>query len=294
MREDLLSSGMASLAQAGETPTWFTGHFGAAAIAGYFLLNDFSLEPPVVRLIGAKLDLMVESFPTLFPPSPAAEAREDEACAIVRELESAIATVANSGHAVIYGSLALRAMRQDPALQTASACRNIAALIAAASQHDPDRYYGWGDIAGVDVPDEAIAKDASIDELTRIAVSECALVYPDEEIAGKRHFFNGEKIHGVTLAQALADLSASGHDALAQKGRAALRKQLYLSRQTPPDVTRTSPTTDLVPTQEEFWRAKPVDGLHVVKLSYAALAAADRLETPRPELLAALASVWNL
>ena len=295
MREDLLPIGIASLSKAGEGEAWFSGHFGSAIIAGYFLLNEFALDPPVIRLIAAKLDLILESFPAFFPsPPPGNEPPVEEASAILQQLEPAVLRVANSGHAVIYASLALRAMQRAPALQTASLCQNVATLVAATAQHDPSRYYGCDDPAAADIPEDALPEVSNLDALTRAAIAECERVYPDEEIAGRRHFFNGEKIHGVTHAQALADLAGLGHSSLAEKGRASLRRQLYLSRQTPPDPSRTSPRTELIPSQQDFWRAKATDGFHLVKLSYAALAAADRLQLPRAEVLGALAAVWNL
>ena len=297
MRDDLLSIGLASLSKAGESGVWFSGHFGGAVISGHFLLNEFALEPAVARLIEAKLDEIVDTFPAFFPtarPTPGTDPRVAEPEAILEQLEPALGRVANSGHAVIYASLALRAMRLDTSLQTESSCRNIADLVAAASQHDPNRYYGFDDPSAVELPSEGLPDAGSLDALTRAAIAECAVVYPDEEIAGRKHFFNGEKIHGVTHAQALADLAVLGHGSLVAQGLASLRKQLYLSRQQPPEPKRTSPRTQLIPTQPEFWRTKPADGLHVVKLSYAALAAADRLGAPRPEILGALAAVWNL
>ena len=75
-----------------------------------------------------------------------------------------------------------------------------------------------GSPSAVELPPSAIPRASSLDALTRTAIAECAVVYSDEEVAGQRHFFNGEKIHGVTHAQALADLRALGHAALAETG----------------------------------------------------------------------------
>ena len=54
-----------------------------------------------------------------------------------------------------------------------------------------------------------------------------------DKYAGQYYFFAGEKLHGITHAQALLDLSLLGYPELAKKGLPGLNKQLELVEKRP-------------------------------------------------------------
>lgn len=291
MRDDLRAAGVRALAHAG-SENWFFGHLGASAIAAHSLLNDFGLPDDVRGPIEALCDRIVDGSPQRFGDAAASGADPCEPKPILTAVGGALRSLRNSGHGIIYATLGLRAMSEDPALCTTAHCDGITRLVAAAQDDSPQRYYGFDDYTRVAPSADEVPDFRSLDEALAYAVAECATAFADAEIDGRRHFFRGEKVHGVTYTWALCELERLGHGELARRGLALARQMLLLGRQRPPGNSEPLAPAPSTPAEPSFWTAV-TDPFHALKLSYAALGAADRLGRPRGALLRALGPVWS-
>ncbi len=101
------------------------GHLGAAVMAGYFFGEDHpDLDPAVVtaiesdlkRIMGGKESIWFDpkkagiTAAELFKPFPKEPAKKDPVDAITKALAVNIAKTRQSGHNVIFASIALRAL----------------------------------------------------------------------------------------------------------------------------------------------------------------------------------------
>lgn len=272
---DRMKLGLTGLARAGAVG-WFPGHFGAAVLAGHFLLGRRDLPAEVKEEIATQTDAIPGLAPKLFVPFPEAAALPDAEARLVEALAPNVRKLAKSGHGVIYGSLALRALRERPELATAEIVLGLEKLFASARDDAPDRYWGVADYHAAPMPSDP-PPYASLDELARRAFDEMEVVYPEQQIDGETYYFSGEKLHTFTYAQALCDLDSLGYGALAREGLEPHRKHLALSRMTPPsgEPKRPAPDATFTPLTLHYWKRDRFDD-HALKLAYAALALLDR------------------
>lgn len=243
MLEDrYLYAGLCALARAHRAGA-MSGHLGAAAVAAWLFTHDFEgLPEETCRALAREVDrleqgeetvwfdpvktgLTVADFFEPFEPSP----RLDNAPAVlVNELWRSVDRLRQSGHNVIFGALALRALRQRGEMAEAAIVQGLDRLLALFKDAGPGRGYygrarGWlaGSVAPR-APEAEVPPYESPLEAARVALKLVA-----EHAHEHRRGFGG-LFHIINHACALIDLEMLGYRDLARAGVAAHRDHVRL------------------------------------------------------------------
>lgn len=268
-----LHRGLSAMAHAHRANS-MAGHLGAAVVAGYFFGEDQpDLSAAVIDGVERELDRIVAgdeslwfnpdvagvTIPQLFELVPITDVREDRIIELPSALSENIGQLRQSGHNVIFASIAIRALQNHPQFAAAEMIDGLVQLIRSFDDAGPGRGYygeaqGWieGDPSSLppdplppyrDLPAMA---DAVIDELIASA--------------SLRRRGYGSLFHIINHAAALIELSRLGFDDLAQRGLPAHHVHLRLW-QALPDVSAelgSLEAADYDPLTPEYWQP-PVD-----------------------------------
>jgi hypothetical protein len=226
------------------------GHLGAAVVAGYFFGEDHQdLDPKVHAAIQQELDRIIRgdeslwynqqkagiTITELFDPFPEEEPQPEQIATIATALARNIGKTRQSGHNVIFASIAIRALHDHPRYATPAIIGGIVKLISAFNGAVPGRgYYGQqrGWITGDKVPlptDAGFPLYESEQAMTRVVLDELI------ESGSKRRQGFGGLFHIINHAAGLTELSVLGYRDLARKGLAAHHHHVRLW-QSLPDV----------------------------------------------------------
>ncbi len=246
-----------------------SGHLGAAVVAGYFIGEQHpDLDEKVYTGIEAELERIIRgesvfspkkdaalNAPAMFEPFAKEQPQENLIDGIADALWRNINSTRESGHNVIFASIAIRALKDHPDLATPSITDGVRKLIARFDNASPGSgYYGKarGRIDGRKIllphndgippfPDLQAMADAVVDDLI-------------QHVAQRREGFGGPW-HVINHAAALAELSRHGYRELALKGLPAFQEHFRLFK-TVPDVSEElgaeTPTAD-APLTPDFW-----------------------------------------
>lgn len=267
---DYLYKGICGLANSHKAGT-MAGHLGAAVVAGYFVGEDQGdLPDEVYRGIEGELDRIIrgeEAFwynvkktglaPTdLFKPLPQEESSEDSIRRIAAALQKNISTTRQSGHNVIFASIAIRALHDHSEHATPQIVSGISSLTAGFNNAHPGRgYYGKqkGWLNGNQVK---LATDAdfpaykSPEEMVAITIKELI----DTAAIRKQGF--GGLWHIINHAGAITELDRFGFAELAQQALPAHHQHIRLWRTLPDVESELGPTikSDLPPRDAAYWK----------------------------------------
>ena len=244
--------------------TWFTGHNGAAVIAGAFLLEHEAMNEKSRALITKKLDKIIAENKTYFVPFE--KAKTVSLTALLKAIEQNCSKLSTSGHGVIYGTLALRALKVFPEMATAPLMQGLTNMLEITQSDNPARYFGVDDYNEYETPLEEQDLSLAVQRAYRMS---CGNLFDNQEIAGKYYFFVGEKIHAITHAQALHSLSLLGYPVLAQIGLHSLNRQLELNALYP-NGPASGDELPLNLFDGSFWSQEFKDP-HSIKLAYSAI-----------------------
>ena len=263
-----LAKGLSGLARA-HRASIMAGHLGAAVVTGYFFGEDQpDLDERVYAGIGRELERILHgeeswfdpkkagvTVAELFEPFPDEPSREGQIERIVTALANNIGELHESGHNVIFASIAIRAIADHPRYATPSMVEGICKLIAGFDGTYPGRGYygakrGWMDGDQVSLPDD----DRSAPYRDEAAMVEVVM---DELIRTgpvRRQGFGG-LWHLINHAAALIELGAHGYRDLARKGMGAHLHHLRLWRSLPDVEEELGPVkrADHDPRTPEFW-----------------------------------------
>jgi hypothetical protein len=261
-----IASGLTALARNAELKggSWFIGHIGAGVMAGGFLLENERLSEEARALLKGRLDeVIAENLPHF---APYEHAETVPLTGLLDAIEQNCSTLCMSGHGVIYGTLALRALNVHPEMATAALIEGILPTLEATQQDDPARYYGVEDFRVYEAETVDTELESAVQRAYRMS---CENIADNQVFEGRHYFFAGEKLHGITHAQALLDLSGLGYVELASKGLVNLNKQLELNERLPEGLERAEDIS-LNVLDRSFWAHKFED-LHSIKLAYSAI-----------------------
>ncbi len=246
---DYLYRGLCGLARAHRGGA-MAGHLGAAVVAGYFFGEDhYDLDSRVHAAITQELDRIIRgeeslwydqqktgmTVAELFEPFPEQEPQPKQIATIATALSGNIGRTRQSGHNVIFASLALRALHDHPGYATPAIIGGIVKLINAFDGAVPGRgYYGKqrGWITGDKAPlsaDVGFPLYESEQTMTRVVLDNLI-----ESASMRRQGFGG-LFHIINHAAGLTELSLFGYRDLAKKGLAAHHHHVRLW-QSLPDV----------------------------------------------------------
>lgn len=245
-----LYQGLCGLANAHKANA-MAGHLGAAVVAGYFFSEDHpglpdgvcaAVERDLNRITGGEESIWFDpkkagiTAGELFAPIPRGPVRESAADELAAALAGNIGQTRQSGHNVIFTSIALRALSDHDEFATASMVAGIVKLIAAFDQEQAGRGY-YGKSAGWKIgPDAPLSPEESTPPYQ--SLRDMAEVTIDELIAtaSRRRQGFGGLFHLINHAAALTEIDRFGYGELAGKGLAAHRQHLRYLRALP-DLT---------------------------------------------------------
>ena len=224
------------------------GHLGAAVVAGYFWGEDHAdLDEAVHQGVENELDRIIkgeEGFwfnakkagitsPELFEPLPKERPQENLIPTIAEALGENIGQTRQSGHNVIFASIAIRALHDHPEYATPAIVVGIRKLIKSFNGVTAGRGYygkdkGWlqGEQVNVD-EDDGFRIYQSEQEMVAVVIDELI-----NSVSIRRQGFGG-MWHIINHAAAITQLSRFGYRYLARKGFAAHRQHLRLWRSLP-------------------------------------------------------------
>jgi hypothetical protein len=224
-----------------------TGHLGAALMAGYFITEQHpELDKRVLAGIASELDrilrgesafsprqdaaLTVENMFDAYPQEAPQEALIER---IVGALAQNISRPRESGHNVIFATIALRALQEHPDLATPPVIDGVVNLIAGFNHVSPGSgYYGKlrGRIDGsrIVIPDEPTFP--AYTDLKQMADTVLSRLI---ESAAERRVGYGGLVHIINHAAALVELARCGYAELANQGMLAHHQHVRLWKTLP-------------------------------------------------------------
>ncbi|RMG35604.1 MAG: hypothetical protein D6725_12235 [Planctomycetota bacterium] len=226
------------------------GHLGAALLAGYFLGEDHGDWPAgVFAGIQSELDRILRgeeaiwfnprqaglTVGDLFKPLAGGRPVRDADRQIAAALRTSMDRLRQSGHNVIFGSLAIRAVQDHPDLATPRAIDGLVRLMRQfATQRQGRGYYGkakgWKYGHEVQLTDSQTVHYRDLSDMLRRTLDETA------RMAGVHRRGFGGLWHLINHAAGLLELHRRGFRDLAELGRTAHARHLALLR-TLPDVS---------------------------------------------------------
>lgn len=268
-----LPKGLYALARAHQVSI-MSGHLGAAVVAGYFIGEQHSdLDDKVCDGIEAELERIIRgesvfspkpnaavNSAAMFEPFPKEQPKENLVEGIIEALAGNINHARESGHNVIFTSIAIRGLKDHPDLATPSIIEGIRKLIEGFDNVSPGSgYYGKdkGRINGRAITLPADDGIPPIPDLTTMA----NLVVDDliQNAARRREGYGGPW-HIINHAAALAELAQHGYRDLAIQGLPAFREHFRLFK-TVPDISAEkgaeTPTED-DPYAPAFWTPEKI------------------------------------
>lgn len=279
MEDNYLDKGLLALAIAGEKSV-FSGHYGAAFLAAYFMDEENDLPEHVKESLTRNCTSIEKEHQEFFDynqlPEKNQQANLDP---LVQSIRQNLKVLRSSGHGVILGVLALKALKKRPELCTEFIVNGISRLVLNALNDRQNRYYHYDNYFLVTEDDVfGIPTYHSTEDLIEVAFAECRWAAPDQSINGNYYFFSGELEHGVTLAHALVELEQMGYEELARTGYHIHRLQMFLNRQRPEEIiqqTIVAPGLSSV-LDKKYW-AQTFKDPHSIKVPYATLSLLKKL-----------------
>ena len=265
-----LRLGLCGLARA-HTVNAMVGHLGAAVVAGYFIGEEMpELDEQVFASIEKKLDCILRggeriwynpektgiSIPELFEPFSDGSAVPVEIAPISTALANNISSLHESGHNVIFSSIAIRALHDHSQFATDSIVGGIEKLIAMFNNLGPGSGY-YGKDRGR-IPGNMVVLDDQCDFPPYRDQQEMVEVVIDELIrsgAVRKQGFGG-LFHIINHAAALTELLRFGYKKLARQGLASHHHHLRLWRSLPDVEQELGPLKAAKhdPWTPEFWQ----------------------------------------
>ena len=273
---------------------WFHGHFGAAVIASEFFISENELNDEISTLVRKHAQKIIISQPKLFRELTDKSIDNQWKEKIIAALNKNLARLRTSGHGVIFGTLALKALEATQELTTKSIIEGIVKLLDLTAQDGLDRYYGINnyDLVKVEPEDKIIPYENELD-LIRTSFLELNIIYPDQAINGKTYFFTGCKLHAITHAHALCTLNELGYNELAKKGYENHRIQIKLNRHTPPKSEKLKVDKLFYPLEKNYWE-RDIEEAHYFKFPYSVLNLLKKLpEKEGNEYKQKAALIWS-
>lgn len=268
---EYVSKGLNAMARAHHMSS-MAGHLGAAVVAGYFVGEQRpDLDPEVCEGIRGDLERVMNGRSVfgkrmskhakledseLFAPFPKEKPDESSIDGIAETLEASIEKPRESGHNVIFASIAIRALKEHPEFATPSVVDGIRKLMALfTDSHPGSGYYGSkkGRISGnkVTLPDDDGTPDyADIEGMAQAVLDEMI----GQDAAVHRQGYGG-LVHVNNHAAAIVDLAQYGYGELVPAAIKSHRRHLRLWRNLPnlAEELGPVPVSKYTPHTTEYW-----------------------------------------
>ncbi len=279
--DSYLQMGLNALARA-HLMSAMAGHLGASLVAGSFIKKQRpDLDPQVYKGIEGDLDRVLggESVfgsrmtkkskiadAELFEDFPKEKADESLIDGIAEALAKNVGSPRESGHNVIFASIAIHALKERPEFATPSIVHGIRKLIGLFDQaHPGSGYYGKtkGRIRGnqIILPEGDAGDDSSTPAYTNVKGMVNAvldeIINQDPKVHKQGY---GGLVHVNNHAAAITDLAQFGYPELALAAIASHLQHLRLWRNLPnvADELGPSPYSDFNPYTSAYWTSGEV------------------------------------
>ena len=275
--DSYLVKGLNALARAHRMSA-MAGHLGAAVVAGYFIGKQRpDLDPEVYKGIEADLDRVMggESVfgskmtknskiadSDLFEAFPKEKPNESLIDGIAEALEKNIKTPRESGHNVIFASIAIHALKEHPDFATPSIIDGIRKLIGLFDNaHPGSGYYGKakGRITGnkITLPEGEDGTPPYTDVKGMVEAVLDEIINQDPKVHRQGY---GGLIHVNNHAAAITDLAQYGYPELVPAAIASHRRHLRLWRNLPnvADEFGPEPFSEFSPYTSAYWTSGKV------------------------------------
>ena len=271
-----LEKGINALARAHHMSS-MAGHLGASLIAGFYIgVQRQNLPSEVIQGIEGDLQRVIHGESVfgkrmsknskltdqeLFEPFSHQTPDESLIDGIAESLAQSIDQPRQSGHNVIFGSLAIRALKDHPEYATPTVVDGIRRLMNRFVGQTPGSgYYGKkrGRIQG-----NKITPNTSDETPDYNTIADMANAVLDEAInqdPSVHRIGYGGLVHIINHAAAIVDLADYGYDDLAQKAVLSHRKHLQLWRGLPNVASEKGqvPVSNHTPHSREYWTSESV------------------------------------
>jgi hypothetical protein len=267
---DYLAKGLYALSRANRVNT-MAGHLGAAVVAGYFIAEQRpDLDPVVFQGIEAELNRIIRgesvfspkenapiSVADMFEQFAKEQPREDLIDGIADALADNIGQTRESGHNVIFATIAIRALKDHPEFATPSVTDGIRELTIGFNDATPGSGYygkrkGRKDGREVSVPKDDVVPPYPDLQTMANAVLDTLIQHAAEHRQG----FGG-LWHVINHAAALAELADYGYRELAIRGLAAHHHHVLLWKTLPNVADELGPRipSEHDPRTPAFWQS---------------------------------------
>lgn len=204
-----LTLGLTAMARA---QTWFDAHWGAGILAGYYLCRDHPLDAATVSGIRRQMDTVIQVRAEQFTALTGRGADEKRIVEVTEALKPAMqGGLRAHGHAVIFASLATRALRDAPQMARAEIIEPLCGLSRRIAQNKPQK--PAPDAQGYSGTQAMI--EATFDSLARF-----------QPLLGHPEIRRPNFTHMITHTEALMNLEMMGFADLAQAGHLGHRTHI--------------------------------------------------------------------
>lgn len=275
--ESYLLKGLNAMARA-HLMSSMAGHLGASLVAGYFIGKQRpDLDPEVYKGVESDLDRVMAGESVfgarmkknskimdseLFEDFPKQKPNESLIDGIAEALEKNIKTPRESGHNVIFASIAIHALKENPDFATPSIIEGIRKLIRLFDNaHPGSGYYGKakGRIKGdkIDLPEEDNGIPVYTDVKGMVDAVLDEIINQDPKIHRQGY---GGLIHVNNHAAAITDLAQSGYSELIPAAIASHHRHLRLWRHLPNVADEFGPESfsEFSPYTSAYWASGKV------------------------------------
>jgi hypothetical protein len=292
--EKYLKLGLIALSKSTNTGSWFNGHVGAEILTNTFFLLEFKISADLKNAIINRIESVLISKSEFFKSDLITSAEASSINEIEDHLEKNLNFLSTAGHGVIYGTLALKAIKYLNGWLPNEIKTGIVQLQIDAKKNDfPNRYFGYDDYQNQKVDLSDIPKFDNSSEAARYCLLQ-KVFFENQEIDGVHYFFHANQLHDITHSQALLMLEKLGYQEFSKIGILQLRKQIKLGKTQPPISNPYRSTETFDPFQPSFWERK-VNDEHHYKLAYSIAFLINQLEDiNEEEVLTNASGHWEL
>jgi len=204
-----LERGLTAMARA---ETWFDAHWGAGILAGYYLCRDHPLDAVTIAGIRKQMDTVIAVRGKQFAPLEDGRAERD----LIEEVPTALSPAIEGGlrahgHAVIFASLATRALRDAPEMARPKIVEPLCGLSRQIAKGRPQK----PDASAQGYVGTQTMIEATFDSLARF-----------RPLLGHPEVRRPNFTHMITHTEALMNLELMGYADLARSGHLGHRTHI--------------------------------------------------------------------
>lgn len=267
---DYLAKGLYALTRAYHVNT-MAGHLGAAIVAGYLITeNQPDLDGKIVSGIKAELNRIIcgesvfspgentaLSVSEIFAPLPKAPSKENLIDGIADALAHNIDQTRQSGHNVIFASIAIRALKRHPEFATPAITDGIRKLIAGFNGLTPGTAYYGKEKGRIDGRKVVLAEEDTFSPYSNLQTMATVVLDTLIQHASERRQGFGGLWHVINHGAALSELAQYGYRELAINGLTAHHQHLQLWKTLPnvADELGAETPTKNDPRQPVYWQS---------------------------------------